>query len=550
MSPLRRPASRTRPHLERLEDRCVPSAAVPDALGGPIRAEDLATLTGTLTNDTYVGELYALHNTGQTVGSPQGFSDPGTADADIDAAEAWDLTVGSTTVTVGVIDTGIDYTHPDLYLNVWINQEEIPPAVRARLLDLDGDGLFTFWDLNDARNQGAGKITDRNGNGRIDAGDILKTVKQGGWADGIDQDPFSTNGKSYSFKDDLVGWNFVANTNNPFDDNGHGTHVAGTIGAVGNNGVGVVGVAWKAQVAGLKFMNRLGYGDVNNAAKAVDYAVGNGMRVTNNSWGVSAYSATLYAAVSNANVHGQVFVAAAGNSGSDNGTAAVYPANFDLPNVVVVAATDNDDRLAAFSNYGSATVDLAAPGVNIASTIPGAYAFGGGTSMAAPHVTGAVVLLLAREGNLTPAQVIQRLMGTVDPLAGLAGKVATGGRLNLYRALTSTVGSPGGASGGQSGDGGGEGGPFSGSMVVIGDASDGSVVFALLAGSTPRPAAIDPGRPVQPDAPTTASDALFREGNIDEAPATDTPRSRRSAAAPDEVVAALLDVVLVELFPA
>src|SRR5262249_51613619 len=190
---------------------------------------DYQVSAAVIPNDPSFSSLYGLNNTGQT---------GGLNDADIDAPEAWDITKGSTKTVVGVIDTGIDYTHIDLYQNVWINQGEIPLAVKAVLQDIDGDGLITFRDLNDSRNQGAGKITDLDGDGRITAADILKPTSQGGWADGINEDGNTNSTGTISYTDDLVGWNFVSNTNNPFDDNGHGTHVSGTIGAMGNNGTG------------------------------------------------------------------------------------------------------------------------------------------------------------------------------------------------------------------------------------------------------------------------------------------------------------------------
>src|SRR5262245_55575373 len=183
-------------------------AAYRAAPGVAYAEPDYQVQAAVIPNDTYFSNLYGLNNTGQT---------GGTTDADIDAPEAWDITTGSTKTVVGVIDTGIDYTHIDLYQNVWINQGEIPSAIKSQLTDVDGDGLITFRDLNNSVNQGSGKITDLDGDGRITAADILKPTSQGGWADG-------TDGDSNGYTDDLVGWNFVNNTNNPFDDNGHGTH--------------------------------------------------------------------------------------------------------------------------------------------------------------------------------------------------------------------------------------------------------------------------------------------------------------------------------------
>ncbi|HZT80947.1 MAG TPA: S8 family peptidase, partial [Gemmataceae bacterium] len=296
----------------------------------------------------------------------------------IQAPAAWNVTTGSTKVIVADIDTGVDYNHPDLYKNVWINQAEIPSAVKARLTDIDGDGLITFWDLNNPINQGVGKITDQNGDGRITAADILAPYKAdgtGGWADGISEDGDTAH------VDDLVGWNFVANTNNPFDDNSHGTHTAGTIAAVGNNSTGVAGVEWTAQLMPLKFLDSTGTGSDAAAAAALNYAVKHGARVTNNSWG-GGYSSTFENAVKDANNAGVLVVAAAGNSGTNSDVTPTYPADLPEANVISVAALDSSGNLASFSNYGATTVDLGAPGVSVYSTVPNnGYAYFSGTSM-------------------------------------------------------------------------------------------------------------------------------------------------------------------------
>ncbi len=378
-------------------------------------------------NDTFFNLEYGLHNTGQSGGTPG---------ADIDAVRAWDITRGSTRVVVGVIDTGIDYTHIDLYQNIWINQQEIPAAVVAAIQsdpnwDVDGDGLITFRDLNapDGRNREAGEITDLNGNTRIDGGDLLFAASTGGWANGSDAD-----GNGYV--DDLVGWNFVNNTNNPFDDNNHGTHVAGTIGATTNNGTGVAGVAWDVQLAALKFLSASGSGSLSAAVAALNYAVGKGIKISNNSWGGGGFSTTLSNAIANARNNGHVFVAAAGNAGSNNDAAPAYPASYNFDNIIAVAATDRNDNLASFSNYGATSVDLAAPGVSIASTTPnGTYSYLSGTSMATPHVSGAVALVMANDPNLSYSEVISRILTNVDTVVGLTGRVATGGRLNAFNAV-------------------------------------------------------------------------------------------------------------------
>jgi subtilisin family serine protease len=379
-------------------------------------------------NDPQYPTEWDLNNTGQTGGTP---------DADIDAPEAWDTTTGSGRTTVAVIDTGIDYNHPDLYANVWINQAEIPPARRANLIDVDGDGLITFADLNDPRDQGPGKITDQNGDGRITAADILARMQgnSGGWADGVSEDGDTAH------VDDLVGWNFVNNTNNPMDDNDHGTHVSGTIGAVGDNGVGVTGINWHVRLMGLKFLDANGSGTTSGAIAALNYAVAHGAAVSNNSYGGDPFSQAFFDAIRNARDAGHIFVAAAGNGnflgiGQNNDTTPFYPANYALANVVSVAATDATDTLAGFSNYGATTVDLAAPGVNILSTTRNnTYSRFDGTSMATPHVTGVLALVRDLNPTWTYSQVINKVLGSVDPVPGLQGKTVTGGRLNAARAV-------------------------------------------------------------------------------------------------------------------
>jgi subtilisin family serine protease len=379
------------------------------------------------------------------LGSTSRFAGPGTAN--INAAAAWNVTTGNPRTVVSVIDTGIDYNHPDLYQNLWINQPEIPLSRRRHLIDVDGDGIITFHDLNDRRNQGTFKITDINHDGRIDAADILAPMirdrfghdtGRGGWTY-----PGNVQDGDTAHPNDFIGWNFVQNNNNPFDDNGHGTHVAGTIGAMGGNGVGIVGINWRVQLMALKAFDGSGAGASATAAEALNYAVAHGSKISNNSYG-GDFSASLYAAVRNARSHGHVFIASAGNGGINNdGTRANYPSSFNFDNVIAVAATDRNDRLASFSNYGLTTVDLAAPGIDILSTTPhNTYNVLSGTSMAAPHVTGVVALVWGLHPNWTYTQVIHQLLSTVDLLPGLRGKTVTGGRLNAAAAVSRPLAGP------------------------------------------------------------------------------------------------------------
>lgn len=376
-------------------------------------------------NDPLFGQQYGMHNTGQA---------DGIVDADIDAPEAWDLTTGSTTTVVGVLDTGVDYTHPDLFRNIWINQEEIPTNTGLAPVDTDSDGLITFWDLNAPAN--AGQLNDVNGDGHKDGFDILHDLR---WANSVDND---LNGKT----DDLIGWNFVNNTNNPFDDNSHGTHVAGIIGAQGDNGIGVAGVNWRVQIAALKFLAANGSGSTSNAVSALNYAVAQNISITNNSWSGGGFSSALNLAITNAQNAGDIFVADAGNGFSSNNDAAPsYPSSYPQPNIVAVAATTRSDSLASFSNFGATTVDLGAPGEGIVSTIPsdfgsGSYASFSGTSIATAFVTGAIALVRSQHPGLTANEVIQRILATTDPDPTMTGKTVTGGRLNAYQALLGTAG--------------------------------------------------------------------------------------------------------------
>jgi subtilisin family serine protease len=354
----------------------------------------------------------------------------------IGARGAWNIDHGGKDPTVvAVIDTGVDYNHLDLYQNIWINQDEIPAAVKRQLVDVDGDGIISFVDLNNPINQGAGKITDVNGDGRIDAADILAPGKAdgtGGWANGIAKDGDAEH------VDDLVGWNFVSDTNQPLDDNSHGTHVAGILGARGNNGVGVTGVDWNVQIMPVKFLNAAGNGDVANAIAALSYAVTHGATISNDSWGSGANSLALFDTIASARIWGHLVVAAAGNNGTNNDVAPHFPANFStvLDNVISVTATDAKDHLAAFSNFGRNTVSLAAPGVDILSTLPNnGYGVKSGTSMATPFVTGVAALLRDLHPDWSYRQLADQVLAAEDPLAALKAGTVGGGRLDAFAAL-------------------------------------------------------------------------------------------------------------------
>jgi hypothetical protein len=316
-------------------------------------------------NDPRFSELYAMRNTGQT---------GGTAGADIKATQAWDLFTGDPNLKVGVIDTGVDYNHPDLAANIWTNPGEIP-----------------------------GNSIDDDGNGYVD---------------------------------DVHGYDFFNNDGDPFDDNSHGTHVSGTIAAAGNNNVGVVGVNWSAKIVAIKFLSGGGSGSTAGAIAGVNYAITVGVRLTSNSWGGGAFSQALLDAINAAGAAGQLFIAAAGNSSANTDVSPHYPSAYDSPYIVSVAATDHNDNLASFSNYGATTVDIAAPGVNILSTFPGnTYGSISGTSMATPHVSGVAALTWGRYPALTNMQVKTLILAAADPKPQLAGKCLTGGRLNAFMTI-------------------------------------------------------------------------------------------------------------------
>jgi len=322
-------------------------------------------------NDPRFGELWGLRNTGQAI-----LGTAGTPGADIHAVPAWDISTGSSSVVVGVVDTGIDYTHPDLAANVWSNPGGI-----------------------------------------------------GGCAAGTH------------------GFNAITRTCDPRDDNNHGSHVSGTIGAAGNNGVGVVGVNWTTTLMGLKFLDATGSGTTADAITAIDFAVqakiaGVNVRVLSNSWGGGGFSQALLDEINKANANDILFAAAAGNTASSNDTTPHFPSSYNAPNVVAVAATDQNDALASFSNFGPTSVHLGAPGVNVLSTIIGAnYDFFSGTSMATPHVSGSAALVLSRCA-LTTAALKSQLLNNVDPDPALAGLTVTGGRLDVDRAIRGCAAPP------------------------------------------------------------------------------------------------------------
>jgi subtilisin family serine protease len=260
--------------------------------------------TNRISDDPDLPELWGLHNTGQAVNGTSG-----TADIDLDAPRAWQCVTGGSEVIIGVIDSGVDWHHPELSGSIWINEAE---------------------------QKGTAGVDD-DGNGYID---------------------------------DIRGWDFVDNDNDPMDYAGHGTHVSGTIAAAGNNGVAVSGVMWKAKIMPIRFLDALGYGTTIDAISAIEYGSDNGARILNNSWGGSGFSQALKDAISYAETKGVLFLAAAGNGRDNTDAISLYPSSYDNPNILSVAAVDENGNLASFSNYGATTVDLGAPGTNIYSTIP------------------------------------------------------------------------------------------------------------------------------------------------------------------------------------
>ncbi len=365
------------PGLEQLRvdmpvDRAV---ALLNALPWVEYAEPDYVVRHTNANDTYYGLQYGLHNTGQDIRGVLG-----TPDADIDAPEAWNILTGDANFVIAVIDSGVQWNHPDLDSNIWSNTDEI-----------------------------AGNGVDDDGNGYID---------------------------------DVRGWDFYDNDNDPMDLEGHGTHVAGTIAAEGNNNQGVVGVLWDAQIMPIRFLGPNG-GYTSDAVLSVNYAVANGATISNNSWGGGGFSSTLFNAIANARANDHLFVAAAGNSNVNTDSSPHYPSSYNLDNIISVAATTNRDGRASFSNYGATSVDIGAPGDNIASCyINNGYVWNSGTSMASPHVAGVAAAVRIQNPSWGYAQVRDRLYATARPISALAGITVTGGVVNMFDALDGGGGGP------------------------------------------------------------------------------------------------------------
>ena len=322
----------------------------------------------TMPNDPLFTDQWSLNNSGQREGK---------TDADIAALKAWAKTTGSDEVVVAVLDSGVDYTHPDLMNNMWLRPDKV--AV----------------------------YTDEH----------LGTIN------------------------DLHGFNAVDNSGDPMDENGHGTHCAGIIGAEGGNNLGITGVNWRVKVMPLKFMTAGGFGTTKSAIECINYVInrkreGVNVRIISASWGSTQKSRALEDAIREAGEEGILFVAAAGNAGVDADKQPHYPAGYKLPNVLSVAALNRRDELTSFSNYGLKSVHVAAPGAEILSTwLGGEFEEHSGTSMATPEVAGVAALVLSIDNKLTVDKLRERLLSSVDKLDWLQGKVASGGRINAARAV-------------------------------------------------------------------------------------------------------------------
>lgn len=305
-------------------------------------------------------------------------ADGGKKRADIDALKAWGISQGSDKIVVAVLDTGVDYTHKDLVSNMWLRPDSLPPY----------------------------------------SDDELGTI------------------------DDLHGFDADADIADPMDDNGHGTHCAGVIGAEGDNNEGIAGINWHVRIMPLKFLGRGGFGSTAKAIEAINYAIdrkskGVNIRIISASWGSTQNSKALKDAIKAAGDAGILFVAAAGNNGTDNDRRPHYPSNYDLPNVISVAALDRADQLASFSNFGVKTVHIAAPGKDIISTwLNDDYRGASGTSMATPHVAGVAALILSKSPKMSVEKLREKLLSSVDKLPNLEGRIVSGGRLNASKALS------------------------------------------------------------------------------------------------------------------
>lgn len=331
-------------------------------------------------NDPKLNLLWGMHNTGAADSTGKA----GIAGMDIGAEQAWDIQTGSRDVVIAVIDTGTSPDNEDLKENMWTNAAEL--------------------------NGQAG--VDDDGNGVID--DIYGAAFIGGKKLGSNR-----------------------------DDHGHGSHCSGTIGARGDDGKGIVGVAWNTRIMGVKFLDANGSGSLEDAILAIDYATKMGAKIMSNSWGGGGYSVTLKDAITRSHEAGALFVAAAGNESNNNDSNPTYPATYDVPNVLTVAAIDNKGQIASFSNYGKTKVHVGAPGVNIlSSTLAGRYESWSGTSMATPHVSGIAGLVASQFPQMTNVEIRERIISTARPIAGLRRKVKSGGLANAYLALTNTLPQP------------------------------------------------------------------------------------------------------------
>ena len=297
--------------------------------------------------------------------------------ADISATLAWATTTGTEDLVVAVLDTGVDYNHEDLAQNMWVRPSNMDP----------------YHD------------------------DELGTI------------------------DDLNGYNAIDSASDPMDDNGHGTHCAGIIGAEGENDLGIAGVNWKVQIMPLKFMSAGGFGSTKDAIEAINYVIdrkkaGVNVRIISASWGSTQKSRALEDVIRKAYENDILFVAAAGNASTNNDRTPHFPSSYDVPNVISVAALDRHDQLATFSNYGAKSVAIAAPGVEILSTWLGnQYEEKSGTSMATPVISGVAALILSENPRMSVDALRKRLMDSTDPIVALNGKTVSGGRINAEKAL-------------------------------------------------------------------------------------------------------------------